>query len=293
MLYNNDQIFKEKYSKLNEDEKPIEDDTNVEDNTIDNALDTDLENDPVLDNMMDDSLESDDLMLDDNTISDLDSEGVNSTEPILSAETNNYSLTEILEKLSTWNNQMDEYLDYCIKGAELINNELAREDVTYITKEQVTSFGNLLETCKEVFLSVNDVSFDADKLVREIDLSKKILLTQKESVKKNKNPIVESISDKIYIFNFTYDRVDYFPGYPSKGLDYEIRSYGYTPEEALDDLVDQAFDVSEKLGFFVEDIAETEMGNLISNSNSNDADSRFQYFLFLGFDKAPNIDYLG
>jgi hypothetical protein len=339
MLYNNDTIFKEKYKRLIEEEilpDPVEDSLaeepteDLEDDTYSEEGEMDL-GDDMGDDSITDEMVTDEVM----------------EEPIMDQEPANYSLTDVLEKIATWNDEMDELLNHCIRGAELINSELAREDATYITKDQVTTFSNLLDSCREIFLSVNDVSFDADKLLREIDLSKKILLTKKEeSVKKkskrlkegshnsnyenyfrmdntegytqkqldNANKMLkdeledldesdpaydskvkniaskclkktetmkESFFEKDFVFEHKFDRDDYFRGFPSQDQDYEIRAYGVTFEGALDDLVEQAYEVNDKLGDYVNGLVDIELNEF----NTNEEAEGFYHYIYLGFSK--------
>lgn len=204
MEFNSNQVFKERYSKIireAEDEQPVTDsldpstpppavDSTVEPTTepsVESPLDTDAPNTPEVDF---DNSQEEIPMLPDNSMQ-------------------NVTMLDVLEKFSGWKDTMNDFLDYAIKGSELLNNDLEREGITYITKDQINKFATILESTREVFLTMNDISFDSEKLIEEIDLSKKILLTKKESARKEK-AIKESRSNQ----SLTYEDIEHYIMHP-------------------------------------------------------------------------------
>jgi hypothetical protein len=88
----------------------------------------------------------------------------------------------VLQNISTWKDDFEasSILDSFIAGSDIVENDTERTSYQYVSKEQYGAFTTLIESSREIATLINNLSFDAKKLMGEIELSRKMMISNEE-----------------------------------------------------------------------------------------------------------------
>jgi len=88
----------------------------------------------------------------------------------------------VLQNISTWKDDFEAspILDSFIAGSDIVENDTERTSYQYVSKEQYGAFTSLIESSREIATLINNLSFDAKKLMGEIELSRKMMISNEE-----------------------------------------------------------------------------------------------------------------
>lgn len=88
----------------------------------------------------------------------------------------------VLENISNWKDEFEAspILDSFIAGSDIVENDTERSNYQYVSKEQYSAFVSLIDNSREIATLINNLSFDAKKLMGEIDLSRKMMISNEE-----------------------------------------------------------------------------------------------------------------
>ena len=91
-------------------------------------------------------------------------------------------IEDILKTVSQWKNDFEKssILDSFISGADVVENNTERETFQYLTDSQYSDFSKLIDAGRTIATMINDLSYDAEKLLGEIELSRKMMVSDKE-----------------------------------------------------------------------------------------------------------------
>lgn len=98
------------------------------------------------------------------------------------ASSSSMDIMTVLKNISSWKDEFEKsiILDSFIAGSDIIENNTERQAFQYITKNQYGAFSSLIDSSREIATLINDLSFDAKKLLGEIELSKKMMISNEE-----------------------------------------------------------------------------------------------------------------
>lgn len=91
-------------------------------------------------------------------------------------------MEDILKTVSQWKDEFEKssILDSFISGADVVENNSERESFQYLTDSQYNDFSKLIDAGRTIATMINDLSYDAEKLLGEIELSRKMMVSEKE-----------------------------------------------------------------------------------------------------------------
>jgi hypothetical protein len=91
-------------------------------------------------------------------------------------------IEDILKTVSQWKNDFEKssILDSFISGVDVVENNTDRENFQYLSDSQYSDFSKLIDAGRTIATMINDLSYDAEKLLGEIELSRKMMVSDKE-----------------------------------------------------------------------------------------------------------------
>lgn len=91
-------------------------------------------------------------------------------------------IEDVLKNVAQWKNDFEKspILDSFIAGADIIENDTERASYQYLTDSQYSDFSKLIDLAREIATMINDLSYDSEKLLGEIELSRKMMVSEKE-----------------------------------------------------------------------------------------------------------------
>jgi hypothetical protein len=95
-------------------------------------------------------------------------------------------ITTVLNHISSWKDELQTSFVYdaCVEGAEILNKDKERSAYKYITKVQYKDFQNLIKSCEEIVRMINGSSFEAKKILEDISLARKMLVSENRLLRK-------------------------------------------------------------------------------------------------------------
>jgi hypothetical protein len=91
-------------------------------------------------------------------------------------------LEDVLRDIAQWKDDFENstVLDSFITGAEILENDTERKSFSYLTESQYGAFSKLIEASREIAKLINDLSYDSEKLLGEIELSRKMMISEED-----------------------------------------------------------------------------------------------------------------
>jgi hypothetical protein len=91
-------------------------------------------------------------------------------------------IEDVLKNIAQWKNDFEKspVLDSFIAGADIVENETERTSFQFLTDSQYSDFSKLIDSARDIATLINDLSYDAEKLLGEIELSRKMMVSGKE-----------------------------------------------------------------------------------------------------------------
>lgn len=98
------------------------------------------------------------------------------------ASSSSMDMMTVLENISNWKDEFEAspILDSFIAGSDIVENDTERSNYQYVSKEQYSAFVSLIDNSREIATLINNLSFDAKKLMGEIELSRKMMISNEE-----------------------------------------------------------------------------------------------------------------
>jgi hypothetical protein len=93
------------------------------------------------------------------------------------------TIKAVLDSISAFMDKVTDMglLQSIIDGTEIVDQNSERKTFNYISKQNYTDFTKLMGSCSEMMSSISKVSFEAKRLLGDIELSRKLKTPQKES----------------------------------------------------------------------------------------------------------------
>lgn len=91
-------------------------------------------------------------------------------------------IEDVLKNVAQWKDDFERssVLDSFIAGAEIVENNTERENFQYLTDSQYGAFAKLIDSAREIAKLINDLSYDSEKLLGEIELSRKMMISEED-----------------------------------------------------------------------------------------------------------------
>ena len=91
-------------------------------------------------------------------------------------------IEDVLKNIAQWKNDFEKspVLDSFIAGADIVENETERTSFQYLTDSQYSDFSKLIDSARDIATLINDLSYDSEKLLGEIELSRKMMVSTRE-----------------------------------------------------------------------------------------------------------------
>jgi hypothetical protein len=85
----------------------------------------------------------------------------------------------VLKNISKWRLDFEksDVLSSFVAGAEIVESDTERESFQYLTDEQYGTFVKLIDSARDIASYINDLSYDAEKLLSDIELSRKMMVS--------------------------------------------------------------------------------------------------------------------
>lgn len=93
------------------------------------------------------------------------------------------TIKAVLDNISEFMDKVTEMglLQSIIDGATIVEQNSERKSFNYISKQNYADFSKLMGSCSEMMSAISKVSFEAKRLLGDIELSRKLKTPQKES----------------------------------------------------------------------------------------------------------------